>query len=211
MWTNNHYALSTWTSRRPGAWQRDSLLGDGLRGRRGASLSLNLSHDRLRGHRRLRFPHRTAFVRHRSSLVHAAPPRRRRRLRLRLRLRLLRHSGLRHRATFHGGRAVLVGYRLRHVRLAAAHGLPVGVGHVGVALGLLVAALGSPLDGGRLLQGEVGAVGVGLGAAGPALQGRRGFGPGGVLLGVAGVSLGALGVALQTNTKYTLTEKFIHS
>lgn len=84
-------------------------------------------------------------------------------------MRLLCHSGIRHRAAFHGGRAVLVGYWLRGVRLPGRHGLSVSGGHLREALGLLVAALGPSFDGGRLLEGEVGAIGVGLGAAGPSL------------------------------------------
>ena len=131
-------------------------------------------------------------------------------LRLRMGLGLLRHSSILatgNRAAFHGGRAVLVRYWLRGVRRPSLHRLPVSGSQLCVAFGLLVAALGSPLDGGRLLEGEVGAVGVGLGAAWPPLKGCRGLNAADVLLGVAPVSLGtSLAVALQTNTKYTLTE-----
>lgn len=177
-----------------------------MRGSQRAGLSLYLCHHRLGGDGGLRFPRGTSFIPDRSCLVHAVPPRRC----ARLRLRLLGHSGVGRRAALHRGRAVLVGRGLRGVGRPAPRGLSVG-GQVGVALGLLVAALGPPLDGGRLLQGEVRAVGVGLGAAGPSLEGRRGLDPGDVLLRGASVSLGTLGVPLQTNTKYTLTEKFIHS
>lgn len=61
------------------------------------------------------------------------------------------------------------------------------------------------------MEGEVGAVGVGLGAARPSLKGRCGFNPGDVLLCVIPLSWRALAVTLQTNTKYTLTENsYIH-
>jgi len=186
--------VSTWASRRPRARQGDPLVGD-QRGRSlWARLSLYLCHDGLRGDRRLRFSHGTSFIGHWSALIRAGPAGCS--SHLRLRLRLLGHSRIGRRAAFHCGRAVLVGHRLRGVWRR----------QVGVALRLLVATLGPPLDGGRLLEGEVGAVGVGLGAAGPSLQGRRGLDPGDVLLPVAPVSLGILAVTLQTNTKYTLTE-----
>lgn len=193
-----------------------------------ATLSLYLCHGRFWGDGRLWFSHRTSFIAHWSTLVQTVPARSSSHLRLRLRLRLilglglrlrlrlLCHSSVRHRAALHGGRAVLVGdrlrgVRLRGVRLPSPHRLSVSCGHVGVAIGLLVAALGPPFDGGRLLEGEVGAVGVGLGAAGPPLQGRCGFNPGHVLLCEVGVSLRTLVVGLQTYTKYTLTENsYIH-
>ncbi|TNN61634.1 hypothetical protein EYF80_028139 [Liparis tanakae] len=197
--------VSTWASRRPRARQGDPLVGDQGGRSLWTRLSLYLCHDGLRGDRRLRFSHGTSFIGHWSPLIHAVPAGCSSHLRLRLRLRLLGHSRIRRRAAFHCGRAVLVGHRLRGVWRRDAQGLSVG-GQVGVALGLLVATLGPPLDSGRLLEGEVGAVGVGLGAAGPSLQGRRGLDPGDVLLPVAPVSLGILAVTLQTNTKYTLTE-----
>lgn len=86
-----------------------------------------------------------------------------------LRLRLLRDPSVRERATFDSGRAVLVGYRLCGVGGRGDHRFSVGGRQLRVALGFLVAALGAPFDCGRLLEGEVGAIGLGFGAAGPSL------------------------------------------
>lgn len=109
---------------------------------------------------------------------------------------------------------------MRGVRRLATQGISVRPREVRVSLRFLVATLGSAFDGGRLLEREARAVGVGLGAAGPALKGRRGFHPGDIFLSVpGGVPRRSLAVALQTDTKYTLTENsyirgkrsFLHS
>lgn len=170
-------------------------------------MPLYLCHYRLWRNWGLWFSHRSSLTACLGSLVNAVPTRssshlllRLLLLGLRLRLRLRRHANVGHATAFHGGASVLVGRWLRGIGRPGARRLPVGRGHIGVALRFLVAALGPSLDGGRLLQGEVGAVGLGLGAAGPSLQGGRGF----VLLGGTGVSLRP--VTLQTYTKYTLTE-----
>lgn len=197
------------------------------------SLPLYLSHNGFWRDRRLWFPDQPSVSAAWSCLLLAVPPVGgssahlgliliRRLLRLRLRLGLLRHASVGRWAAFHGGRAVLEGHWLRGVGLGGdgvvglggdggGVGLPVGGSQLGEAVGLLVAALGPPFDGRRLLQGEIGAVGLGLAAAGPSLQGGVGLGPGDVLLRVAPVCLRALAVALQTCTKYTLTENsYIH-
>ena len=162
------YNVSTWTSRCPRTRQGDSLVGDRVWGGLWAPLSLYLCHGRFWGDRRLWFSHRTSFIAHWSTLVQTVPTRSSSHLRLRLRLwlwlrlrlilglglrlrlrlRLLRHSGIRHRAALHGGRAVLVGDWLHGVWLPGPRGLSVSCGHVCVAVGLLVTALGPPFDGG---------------------------------------------------------------
>lgn len=152
--------MSTWASRCPRARQGDSLVGSRVCRGLGASLSLYLCHDRLWGDRRLWFSHRTAVIAHWSSLVHTVPARSSSHLRLslslrlilglrlRLRLRLLCHSSVRHRTAFHGGCAILVGYRLHGVGLGSPHWLSIGRSQVCEALWLLVAALGPSFDGG---------------------------------------------------------------
>lgn len=193
------------------------------------SLPLYLSHNGFWRDRRLWFPDRPSVGAAWSCLLLAVPPGGGssvplgltliRRLRLRLRLGLLRHASVGGGPAFHGSRAVLEGHWLRGVGLGGGVvglggggvGLPVRGSQLDEAVGLLVAALRPPFDGRRLLQGEIGAVGLGLAAAGPSLQGGVGLGPGDVLLRVAPVCLRALAVALQTCTKYTLTENsYIH-
>lgn len=148
--------MSTWASRRPRSWQRDSLVGHRLWGGLWASLSLYLGHNRLWGNWRLWFSHWGSFVAHWSSLVCTVPARSsshlwlrlRLVLGLRLRLRLLCNSSFRYRPTFHCTRVVLVGRWLDRVCLPVPNRLPVGCGQVGEAFGLLVATLGSSFDGG---------------------------------------------------------------
>jgi len=171
IWSQTH-KVSTWTSRRPRARQRNSLIGGSMWGGLRSSLSLYLSHDRLRGDWGLWFPHRTSFICSWSSLVQTVPARgcsHLLRLMLGLRLQLFRHASIRHRAAFHGGRAVLVGDWLCGVRLSGAHRFSVSGSQFWEAIRLLVAALGPPFDRGRLLEGEIWAVGVWLGTAGPSL------------------------------------------
>lgn len=84
-------------------------------------------------------------------------------------LRLLSHAGIRHRATFHGGSSILVGYWLCGVCCPGPSWLSIGRGQVRVPLRLLVSTLGSSFDSGRLLEGEVGAIVLGLGSVGPSL------------------------------------------
>lgn len=119
------------------------------------------------------------------------------------------HANIRHRATFHGGRAVLEWDGLRGVGLPGTHRFSISGGQLCVALWFLVATLGSAFDCGRLLQGKVRAIGVGLRNAGSSFQDYCRFSR--FLLGVTAVSLGSLAVTLQTDTKYTLTESsYIH-
>lgn len=200
---------STWTSRCARARQWDSLIGHSLRGCLGASLSFYLCHNRLRGDWRFWFSYWTSIAWSWSSLVHTVPAGRGADLGLVLGLWLFCHSRIRPWATFHGGCAVLVGDWLRSVGLPGVHRLSVSGSQLCVSLWFLVATLWSPFDCGRLLKGEVGAVGVGLRNAGSSFQDCCRFSH--FLLGVTGVCLGSLAVTLQTDTKYTLTQSsYIH-
>lgn len=195
------------------SWQRDSPVGCGLLRlglRHGPSLSLDLGHHRFGRHRGLWFSDRTSFIHYWSPLVQTVSAWSRAHVTLRrllLWLWLLLCHSVGHRAALDRTRSVLI-----WDGMSGAEGVSVGGGELRVVLRFLVAALGAALDGGRLLEGEVGAIGLGLGAARPAFEGGRGLDAGDVLLWVARLSRGTrLPVALQTNTKYTLTGKFIHS
>lgn len=199
-----------------------------MRRRLWASLFLYLSHNRLWRDWGLWFSRRASFIVGWRPLVYTVSPsgcahvrlRLIRGLRLRLRLRLwvrqrlglLRHSSdIRHRPAFYSGRAILVGYWLHGVGLPRHTGIPIGGGDVRKSIRLLVAALWPSLHGGRLLEGEVGPVGLRFGAAGSSLQGRRGLNHWDILCSVATLRWLALPVALQADTKYTLTENsYIH-
>lgn len=146
--------LSTWASGSARARQGDTLVDGRMWGSLRTPLPLYLCHNRFWGHWRLWFPDWTSVVVDWSRLLHAVPPRSSGhlgralilRLRLWLRLGLLRYAGVRRRATFHGGRAILEGHWLRGVGLGGPRWLSVSRSQVSKAVGLLVAALGPSFD-----------------------------------------------------------------